>query len=134
MDARRAVEAVWRSEAPRLVAGLMRRVRDLGAAEELAQEALVAALEQWPAAGIPRNPGAWLMATAGHRAIDRLRRGRLIARKQSELAREIDEAKTATEPVEDNALRRSPGRARFACVRSAGRGAAGRSPGARRWP
>src|SRR4051812_8940513 len=72
--AARAVEAVWRIESARLIAGLTRMVRDLGLAEELAQDALVAALEQWPAGGIPANPGAWLMATAKHRAVDLIRR------------------------------------------------------------
>ena len=72
-DTHRAIDAVWRIESPRLIAGLARIVRDVGLAEELAQDALVAALERWPASGIPDNPGAWLMATAKHRAIDRLR-------------------------------------------------------------
>ena len=89
---RSAVEAVWRAESPRLVAGLMRMVRDLDLAEELAQDALVAALERWPRDGVPDNPGAWLMATAKHRAIDRLRRGQLLARKHVELAHELDAA------------------------------------------
>lgn len=87
-----AVDAVWRAESPRLVAGLMRMVRDLDLAEELAQDALVAALERWPRDGVPGNPGAWLMATAKHRAIDRLRRGQLLARKHVELAHELDAA------------------------------------------
>ena len=69
-----AIEAIWRIESARLIAGLTRMVRDVGLAEELAQDALVAALEQWPKAGVPDNPGAWLMATAKHRAIDQLRR------------------------------------------------------------
>ena len=69
-DAHRAIDAVWRIESPRLIAGLARIVRDIGLAEDLAQDALVAALEQWPEAGVPRNPGAWLMAIAKHRAID----------------------------------------------------------------
>jgi RNA polymerase sigma-70 factor (ECF subfamily) len=71
---RPSVEAVWRIESPKLVAALTRMVRDIGVAEDLAQDALVAALEQWPASGIPRNAGAWLMATAKHRAIDYFRR------------------------------------------------------------
>ncbi len=75
-DTNRAIHAVWRIESARLIAGLTRMVRDVGVAEELAQDALVAALEQWPQAGVPDNPGAWLMATAKHRAIDQLRRGR----------------------------------------------------------
>src|SRR3982074_3648554 len=73
-DTHRAIDAVWRIESPRLIAGLMRIVRDVGVAEDLAQDALVAALEQWPESGVPDNPGAWLMAAANHRAIDRLRR------------------------------------------------------------
>jgi predicted RNA polymerase sigma factor len=73
-DTHRAIDAVWRIEAPRLIAGLARIVRDVGLAEDLAQDALVAALERWPESGVPDNPGAWLMATAKHRAIDRLRR------------------------------------------------------------
>jgi RNA polymerase sigma factor (sigma-70 family) len=85
----RAVEAVWRIESARLVAGLARLVRDLGLAEELAQDALVAALEQWPESGVPDRPGAWLMATAKHRAIDALRRRARLERKQQELGREL---------------------------------------------
>ena len=69
-EAHRAIEAVWRIESAKLIAGLARIVGDVGLAEDLAQDALVAALEQWPAAGVPNNPGAWLMATAKHRAID----------------------------------------------------------------
>jgi RNA polymerase sigma factor (sigma-70 family) len=88
-DTHRAIEAVWRIESARIIAGLARMVRDVGLAEELAQDALVAALEQWPAAGIPDNPGAWLMATAKHRAIDRLRRSKLLERKHGELGREL---------------------------------------------
>ncbi len=74
----RAIDAVWRIESARIIAGLTRIVRDVGLAEELAQDALVAALEQWPASGIPDNPGAWLMATAKHRAIDLWRRNKLL--------------------------------------------------------
>ena len=81
-----AIDAVWRIEAPRLIAGLARIVRDVGVAEDLAQDALVAALEQWPASGIPRNPGAWLMAAAKHRAIDFFRRNKRLERKHEELA------------------------------------------------
>jgi RNA polymerase sigma factor (sigma-70 family) len=88
-DTHRAIEAVWRIESARIIAGLARIVRDVGLAEELAQDALVAALEQWPASGIPDNPGAWLMAAAKHRAIDRLRRGKLLEQKHGELAREL---------------------------------------------
>jgi RNA polymerase sigma factor (sigma-70 family) len=89
-DTHRAIEAVWRIESARLIAGLTRIVRDVGAAEDLAQDALVIALERWPQTGIPNNPGAWLMATAKHRAIDRLRRLKLSERKHEELGRELD--------------------------------------------
>jgi RNA polymerase sigma factor (sigma-70 family) len=89
-DAHRTVDAVWRIESARLIAGLMRLVRDVGLAEELAQDALVAALEQWPRAGIPDNPGAWLMATAKHRAIDQLRRRRMLSRKHEALGHELE--------------------------------------------
>ncbi len=85
-ETHRAVSAVWRIESARLIAGLARVVRDVGVAEELAQDALVAALEQWPASGIPDKPGAWLMATAKHRAIDRLRHDQLLERKREELS------------------------------------------------
>jgi RNA polymerase sigma factor (sigma-70 family) len=87
-DVQRAVEAVWRIESARLIAGLARVTRDVGLAEELAQDALVAALEQWPASGIPDNPGAWLMTTAKYRAIDQLRRKSMQRRKHAELGRE----------------------------------------------
>jgi RNA polymerase sigma factor (sigma-70 family) len=89
-DPKRAIEAVWRIESPKLIAALTRIVRDVGLAEELAQDALVAALEQWPESGVPDNPGAWLMATSKHRAIDLLRRRTTLERKQEELAREIE--------------------------------------------
>ncbi len=92
VDAHRAVEAVWRIESARLIAGLARLVRDVGLAEDLAQDALVAALEQWPESGVPDNPGAWLMATAKHRAIDRIRHGAMAERKHAELARGLSEA------------------------------------------
>jgi predicted RNA polymerase sigma factor len=85
-DTRQTIETVWRMEAPRLIAGLTRVVRDVGLAEDLAQDALVAALEQWPSEGLPRNPGAWLMAAAKHRAIDQLRRRQLLQRKHEEIA------------------------------------------------
>src|SRR6266852_2586928 len=86
----RAIDAVWRIESARIIAGLTRIVRDVGLAEELAQDALVAALEQWPASGIPDNPGAWLMATAKHRAIDHWRRNKLLERKHQEFGRELE--------------------------------------------
>jgi len=89
-DPRRAIDAVWRIEAPTLIAGLTRIVRDVGLAEDLAQDALVAALERWPESGVPDNPGAWLMATAKHRAIDRLRRNERLERKQEQLGRELE--------------------------------------------
>src|SRR5881396_3198909 len=89
-DAHRAIDAVWRIEAPKLIAGLTRIVRDVGLAEDLAQDALVAALEQLPESGVPDNPGAWLMATGKHRAIDRLRRNALLERKQEQLGREFE--------------------------------------------
>jgi RNA polymerase sigma-70 factor (ECF subfamily) len=89
MDTHRTIEAVWRIESPRLIAGLTRMVRDVGVAEDLAQDALVAALEQWPQSGVPDNPGAWLMATAKHRAIDRFRRSARLERKLDEVGREV---------------------------------------------
>jgi RNA polymerase sigma-70 factor, ECF subfamily len=98
VETHRAIEAVWRIESARLIAGLTRIVRDVGLAEELAQDALVAALEQWPVGGVPDNPGAWLMATAKHRAIDQLRRGSLHARKEGDLTREIEEQLQSSAP------------------------------------
>jgi RNA polymerase sigma factor (sigma-70 family) len=89
-ETHRAIDAVWRIESARLIAGLARIVRDVGLAEDLAQDALVAALERWPESGIPDNPGAWLMATAKHRAIDLLRRNTLLDRKHEELGRQIE--------------------------------------------
>ena len=103
-ESRRAIEAVWRIESARLIAGLTRIVRDLGLAEELAQDALVAALEQWPSAGVPDNPGAWLMATAKHRAIDLVRRQQTLARKQQEIARELEIDGEGFEPDLDATL------------------------------
>lgn len=90
-DIHRTIEAVWRIESARLIAGLTRIVRDVGVAEELAQDALVIALEKWPESGVPENPGAWLMATAKHRAIDFVRRGSLVDRKHEDLGREMAE-------------------------------------------
>jgi len=87
-DTHRAIDAVWRIESPKLIAGLARIVRDVGVAEDLAQDALVAALEQWPQSGVPDNPGAWLMAAAKHRAIDHFRRNTRLERKHEELGRE----------------------------------------------
>jgi len=88
-DTHRAIDAVWRIESARIIAGLTRIVRDVGLAEELAQDALVAALQQWPESGIPDNPGAWLMAAAKHRAIDMFRRNKRLERKHEELGREL---------------------------------------------
>src|SRR5213594_2774695 len=102
-DIRRAIDAVYRIESARLIAGLTRMVRDVGLAEDLAQDALVAALEQWPESGIPDNPGAWLMATAKHRAIDHFRRNTRLERKHEELGREF-EKKEMTVPDFDAAL------------------------------
>ncbi|OOG57256.1 RNA polymerase sigma factor [Rhodanobacter sp. C03] len=89
-DTHRAIDAVWRIESARLIAGLTRMLRDVGLAEELAQDALVVALEQWPTSGVPDNPGAWLMTTAKRRAIDRLRRHKLLERKHVELMHELE--------------------------------------------
>jgi RNA polymerase sigma factor (sigma-70 family) len=88
-DTHKAIEAVWRIESSRLIAGLTRIVRDVGVAEVLAQDALIIALEKWPETGVPDNPGAWLMATAKHRAIDHFRRNKLLERKHEELGREL---------------------------------------------
>src|SRR5215212_7235649 len=89
-DTHRAIEAVWRIESARLIAALARMVRDVGLAEELAQDALVTALERWPESGVPDNPGAWLMATAKHRALDQLRRRKLLERKHAQLGHELE--------------------------------------------
>ena len=97
-DIHRAIDAVWRIESAKIIAGVARMVRDVGLAEELAQDALVAALEHWPDSGVPDNPGAWLMATAKHRAIDRLRRRQLHERKQEELTLEIEAQLTMVAP------------------------------------
>jgi len=94
-DIHRTIDAVWRIESPRLIAGLTRIVRDVGLAEDLAQDALVAALEQWPKSGVPEKPGAWLMATAKHRAIDHFRRNTLLERKHEELGREFEKKEMA---------------------------------------
>jgi RNA polymerase sigma-70 factor (ECF subfamily) len=99
-----AIEAVWRIESPRLIAGLARLVRDVGRAEELAQEALLTALERWPEAGVPDNPGAWLMTTAKNRALDELRRDRLLERKHQELGHELESLGEAAAPDLDAAL------------------------------
>ncbi len=103
-DPRHVIADIWRIESPRLVAGLARMVGEVGVAEELAQDALVAALERWPASGIPDKPGAWLMATAKHRAIDRLRREKRIARDHATLGREAEDRQARAGPDLDAAL------------------------------
>ena len=102
-DIHRAIDAVWRIESPRLIGGLARIVRDVGLAEDLAQDALVAALQQWPESGVPDNPGAWLMAAAKHRAIDHFRRNTRLERKHEELGRELQAQERAV-PDFDAAL------------------------------
>ena len=112
-EVHRAIDAVWRIESPRLIAALARITGDVGTAEDLAQDALVAALERWPESGVPDRPGAWLMATAKHRAIDRLRRSALLDRKHEELGREVEAREEAAmpdlaaldDPVGDDLLR-----------------------------
>jgi len=99
-DIHATIDAVWRIESARLIAGLARMVGDLGAAEDLAQDALVTALERWPESGIPDNPGAWLMATAKHRAIDQLRRGKMLERKHGQVAYELEERERAAPDLE----------------------------------
>jgi RNA polymerase sigma factor (sigma-70 family) len=112
-DTTRAIDAVWRIESARVIGGLARIVHDISWAEDLAQDALVAALEQWPQSGIPDNPGAWLMATAKHRAIDQLRRQRMADRRQDELGRRqereqstsvVDLAAAADDEIGDDML------------------------------
>jgi RNA polymerase sigma factor (sigma-70 family) len=103
-DAHRAIDAVWRIESARLIAGLARIVGDVGVAEDLAQDALVAALERWPESGVPDNPGAWLMATAKHRAIDVLRRRTLLDRKHQQLGHELEARQEAAVPDLDAAI------------------------------
>jgi RNA polymerase sigma-70 factor, ECF subfamily len=95
-DTHRTIDAVWRIESAKLIAGLARITRDVGLAEDLAQDALVAALEQWPESGVPDNPGAWLMATAKRRAIDNFRRNKLIERKHEIVGHELEERQAAT--------------------------------------
>jgi predicted RNA polymerase sigma factor len=103
-DTNRAIEAVWRIESARLIAGLARIVGDVGIAEDLAQDALLAALERWPQSGVPDNPGAWLMATAKHRAIDMHRRNKRIDRKHEELGHELDSQQEMTVADLDEAI------------------------------
>src|SRR5258708_1464840 len=103
-DTHRVIDAVWRIESAKLIAGLTRIVRDVGLAEDLAQDALVAALERWPESGVPDNPGAWLMATAKHRAIDLFRRGKLSERKYEQLGHELEARQRSPEPELDAAI------------------------------
>src|ERR1700756_1740715 len=114
IDVQQTIAAVWRIESAKLIAGLARMVRDVGSAEELAQDALVAAIEQWPRSGVPDNPAAWLMTTAKRRAIDRLRRNKLTERKHVEFAHELESALDDTamsaadaldDPIGDDLLR-----------------------------
>ena len=112
-DSRRAIEAVWRIESARVIAGLTRMVRDVGLAEELAQDALVRALEEWPETGVPDNPGAWLMTAGKNRAIDLLRRRKMQERKHQEIGHEVEEVESRVpdlaaaidDPVGDDLLR-----------------------------
>ena len=103
-DVNRTIEAVWRIESAKLIAGIARIVQDVGVAEDLAQDALVAALEQWPKSGVPNNPGAWLTATAKHRAIDQLRRTTLVKRKHEQLVPELEAQQERAVPDLDAAL------------------------------
>jgi RNA polymerase sigma-70 factor, ECF subfamily len=112
-DVKRTIDAVWRMESARLIAGIARLVHDVGLAEDLAQEALVAALERWPESGVPDNPGAWLMATGKRRAIDSMRRAEVHQRKTAELGRDPqlrstdseDLAAAIDDPFDDDLLR-----------------------------
>ena len=103
-DIHSAIDAVWRMESAKVIAGLARMVRDVGVAEDLAQDALLAALERWPESGIPDNPGAWLMGTAKHRAIDLMRRGQMLERKHEQLGYELEAQQEAAVPDLDAAL------------------------------
>jgi RNA polymerase sigma-70 factor, ECF subfamily len=103
-DAHRVIDAIWRIESPKLIAGLARIVRDIGVAEDLAQDALIAALEQWPSSGVPRNPGAWLMAAAKHRAIDHFRRAKRIERKHEQIGRALEAEQRQTAPAFEDRL------------------------------
>jgi RNA polymerase sigma factor (sigma-70 family) len=103
-DTHRAIDAVWRIESARLIAGLTRIVRDVGLAEDLAQDALLAALDQWPESGVPDNPGAWLMTAAKRRAIDMMRRDKLLERKHQEVARDLEAQQERAVPELDAAI------------------------------
>ena len=98
-DAHRAILAVWRIEQPRLITSLARMLRDVPLAEDLTQDALLAALETWPATGIPEKPGAWLMATAKRRAVDHLRRGKMLERKHATIVRDMEEPSNRPCPI-----------------------------------
>jgi RNA polymerase sigma factor (sigma-70 family) len=103
-DVSKTIEAVWKIESTRLIAGIARVTRDIGIAEELAQDALVAALERWPEEGIPENPAAWLMTAAKRRAIDSLRRGQMLVQKHEEIARELQVQQQQLGEAMDQAL------------------------------
>ena len=103
-DTHRAIDAVWRIESAKLIAGLVRIVRDVGLAEDLAQDALVVALEQWPQSGVPDNPGAWLMSVAKRRAIDVLRHGTMHERKQDAIGYELEAQRELSAPDLDAEL------------------------------
>ena len=103
-DVHRTIEAVWKIESTRLIAAIARVTRDIGIAEELAQDALVAALERWPAEGIPENPAPWLMTAAKRRAIDSLRRGQMLVKKHEEIARELQDQQQRLGEAMDRAL------------------------------
>ncbi len=105
-DARRTILAVWRIEQPRLITSLSRMLRDVPLAEELTQDALLAALEHWPRDGVPEKPGAWLMATAKRRALDHLRRGRILARKHEMIALDMEQEQQAMPDLDVRARRR----------------------------
>src|SRR5579863_4540066 len=105
-DTHKAIEAVWKIESTRLIAGIARVTRDIGLAEELAQDALLAALEQWPEEGIPEKPVAWLMTAAKRRAIDYLRRGRMLEQKHGEIAQELEFQQHQLSEALDQALDR----------------------------
>ena len=103
-EVRRVIDAIWRIESPKLIAGLARITRDIGLAEDLAQDALVAALQQWPESGVPKNPAAWLMTTAKRRGIDQFRRSQRLAERQEELVREFEVEQAHSEPDWDAEL------------------------------
>src|SRR6201994_961102 len=103
-DVHRAIEAVWKIESARLIAAIARVTRDIGVAEELAQDALVAALEQWPEEGIPENPAPWLMTAAKRRAIDSLRHGQMLVQKHEDIARAVQEQQQRLGEAMDRAL------------------------------